>query len=550
VPSELGQADLVLVEAAVHTVDRRRPRAEAVAITGGRIAAVGSNEDVRDLIAPGTRVLELPGRMVLPGFQDVHIHAPHAGLARSRCWLHDADSVTEYVEEVRRYADGHSDAPWIVGEGWAMDAFPSGIAFSQALDVVVPDRPAYLASRDGHSAWVNSRALEQAGVTRDTPDPVDGRVERDADGEPAGTLQEGAMRLVERLLPGTTAAEWEAAILSAQSYLHSLGVTAWQDAHVSAETQAAYMALADRGELTARVVGALWWDRYRGDEQVEELVQRRAEGAIGRPLCPAVKIMLDGVCENFTAAMLEPYLDASGGSTDNRGTSFVEPSALARAVTLLDRERFQVHFHAIGDRAVREALDACEAALRANGRRDSRHHIAHIQVIHPDDVPRFAELGVVADAQPYWAVLDGYMRDLTIPFLGRERSGRQYPFASLLRSGARLAMGSDWSVSTPDPLLEIEVAVTRVDPEDRTAESFLPDERLTLGQAIEAFTLGSAFVNRLDDVTGTIERGKAADLVVLDRDLFGPDAGPVGEAKQLLTLVQGEVVFADPSIGW
>jgi predicted amidohydrolase YtcJ len=549
VPSEAGRADLALVGAAVHTLHGHRPRAEAVAIAGGRILAVGSTDDVQDLIAPRTRVLELPGRMVLPGFQDVHIHAPQAGLARSRCWLRDVGSAAGYLEQIRRYAAGHPDAAWIVGEGWAMDAFPGGIASSRALDGVISDQPVYLESRDGHSAWVNPRALELAGITRASPDPVDGRIERDVDGEPVGTLQEGAMRLVERLLPPTTPAEWEEAILSAQSYLHSLGITAWQDAHVSAETQAAYRALVDRGELTARVVGALWWDRYRGDEQVEELVQRREEGTAGRLRCSAVKILLDGVCENFTAAMLEPYLGADHQPTDNRGKTFIDPDLLARAVTLLDREGFQVHFHAIGDRAVREALDACEAAQRTNGRRDSRHHIAHIQVVHPDDVPRFAKLGVVANAQPFWAVLDGYMRDLTIPFLGPERSGHQYPFASLLRSGARLAMGSDWSVSTPNPLLEIEVAVNRVDPQDRAAEPFLPDERLTLNQAIEAFTLGSAFVNRLDDVTGAIEPGKVADLAVLDRDVFGPDAGPVGEANVLLTLVEGEVVFADPSVG-
>jgi predicted amidohydrolase YtcJ len=549
VPSEHRQADLALVGAAVHTPQPLPGPAEAVAIGGGRILSIGSSEEVGDLLGSRTRVLELPGGMVLPGFQDVHIHAPQAALARSLCWLHDAGSAAEYVEEVRRYAAEHPEAGWIVGEGWAMDAFPGGIALRDSLDAVVPDRPVYLQSRDGHSAWVNSRALELAGVTVDSADPADGRVERDADGAPAGTLQEGAMRLVERLLPAVTTAEWEAAILSAQSYLHSLGITGWQDAHVTTETQAAYRALADRGELTARVVGGLWWDRDRGDEQVEELVGRRAEGTLGRLACSAVKIMQDGVCENFTASMLEPYLDAAGESTGNQGTSFVEPGSLSRAVTLLDREGFQVHFHAIGDRAVRQALDACEAAVGANGRRDSRHHIAHIQVVHPDDVSRFASLGVVANAQPFWAVLDGYMRDLTIPFLGPQRSRSQYPFASLLRSGARLAMGSDWPVSTPDPLLEIEVAVNRVDPGDRAAEPFLPEERVTLSQAIEAFTLGSAFVNRLDDVTGTMEPGKSADLVVLDRDLFAPEAGPAGEARAVLTLVEGEVVFAHPSIG-
>jgi predicted amidohydrolase YtcJ len=355
------------------------------------------------------------------------------------------------------------------------------------------------------------------------------------------------MLLVSRLLPPTGRRRWEEAILTAQAHLHGLGITAWQDAHVEPETEAAYRALAARGQLTARVVCAMWWDRDRGEEQVAELMERRASGDHGPVRSTAVKIMQDGVIENFTAGVLEPYLAADGRPTGNRGKSFVEPQALERAVTLLDGEGFQVHFHAIGERAVREALDACQSARAANGPRDSRHHIAHLQVIHPDDLPRFAALGVVANAQPFWACHEPQMDELTIPFLGPERAAWQYPFRSLLAAGATLAMGSDWSVSTANPLLEMEVAVTRVAPDRREAEPFLPAERLSPAQAVEAFTLGSAFVNRLDDSTGTIAEGKLADLVVLDRKPFEPGAGPIGDANVLLTLVGGRTVFADPS---
>jgi len=543
-------ADLVLTGAAVYTADAVRSWAGAVAVRSGRIVAVGSEAEIRPFAGRRTRVLELPGRMVVPGFQDAHVHPPMGGLYSIRCDLHGVFDRESYVRVIARYAEEHPDSDWIVGGGWSMDAFPGGTPEKAILDALVPDRPVFLKNRDGHGAWVNSQALAIAGVTRETADPPDGRIERDAGGEPTGTLQEGAMALVELILPATTEEEWEEAVLAAQAHLHALGITAWQDAWVTPETQRVYRALAERGQLTARVVGALWWERDRGEEQVEELIERREEGSVGHLRCGTVKIMQDGVMENFTAGLLEPYLDTEGRRTENRGIGMVEAEALKRHVTRLDREGFQVHIHAIGDRAVREALDAFEAAQRANGLADHRHHIAHIQLIDPADIPRFRALGVVANAQPFWAVESGYIRDLTLPFLGPERSRWLYPFASLRRAGAVLAFGSDWTVSTADPLLEMEVAVNRVRPDARHEAPFLPEERLDLPAALAAFTIGSAYVNHLDDETGSIEPGKLADLVVLDRDLFAPDAGPIGDARVLLTLSEGEAVYADPETGW
>ena len=545
-----SQADLVLTGADVYTVDPGRGWARAVAVSGDRILAVGTEEEVAARMGPETRVMPLEGAMILPGFQDAHIHPDHGGLVRSRCDLHDVFGREAYEQAIRAYADGHPNAAWILGGGWALDAFPGGVAHRSILDALVPDRPVFLPNRDGHGAWVNGRALEMAGVTRETPDPADGRIEREEDGTPSGTLHEGAMRLVEDLIPEPTRQELEQALLAAQSYLHSLGITAWQDAHGSEESLAAYVALADRGLLTARVVAALWWDRYRGEEQIEELVRLRASASRGRLKATAVKIMQDGIPENFTAGMLEPYLGPDGRPGDRSGLSFVDPELLKSHVGRLDREGFQVHVHAIGDRAVREALDAFEATRATVGGEDRRHHIAHLQVVHPDDVPRFASLGVVANAQPYWACLDGQMRELCIPFFGPERSGHQYPFASLRRSGAVLAFGSDWPVSTPNPLLEMQVAVTRVPDGEPDVEPFLPHERLHLAAAVEAFTMGSAFVNHLEGETGSIRPGKLADLVVLDRNLFHIDHSALGSAKVLLTLVGGEAVHADPSLGW
>jgi predicted amidohydrolase YtcJ len=544
-----------LVNGAVHTVDPKHPSAQAVAVADGRIAAVGSDDEVRELVPSSAEVIDLKGRTVLPGFQDAHVHPPSGGLEMLRCNLSDAFSLLEYERIIEAYAAEHPDVEWILGGGWSMDAFPRGNPPKAVLDRLVPDRPVMLPSRDGHSVWVNSRALEIAGITKDTPDPVDGVIVRDERGGPWGTLHEGAVFLVEKFAPIETIDEWIDGLRVAQSHLHALGITAWQDAIVGLDemyrTFEAYLRFARAGELTARVIGALWWDRRRGEEQIGELLEARARGREGRFAATSVKIMQDGVIENFTAGVLEPYLDENGGPTDNRGKSFVDPTELKRYATRLDAEGFQVHFHAIGERAVREALDAIEAARNANGMNDHRHHIAHIQVIHPDDIPRFAKLGVAANMQPLWAQNEPQMLNLTVPFLGETRSGWQYPFGSLARAGATLAGGSDWSVSSANPLEEIHVAVNRTGfrgqtyaPDDRSSnEPFIPEEAVDLETAIRAFTMGSAFVNHLDDVTGSIEVGKYADLVVLDRDLFALPTDEIHAARVQLTLVEGEPVF-------
>jgi hypothetical protein len=550
-------ADVVFTGGAVYTVDPARTWAQAVAVKGGRIVTVGTDGSVADRIGPKTEVHDLGGRMLLPGFQDAHVHPPSGGLEMLQCNLNEAYTREGYERIVADYASGHPDVEWIRGGGWSMDSFPGGTPTKDILDRIVSDRPVYLPNRDGHGAWVNSRALELAGITRETPDPPDGRIERDAGGDPSGTLHEGAMDLVDKLTPPVTQEEWEESLRVAQRYLHSLGITAWQDAIVGGpyETLGAYTATAGRHELTARVVGSLWWDRHRGDEQIDELVAKRDRSSGGRFRATTVKIMQDGVIEDFTAGVLDPYLDRDGTPTSNRGMSFVDPELLKASVTRLDAEGFQVHIHAIGERAVREALDALEASRAANGANDHRHHIAHIQVVHPDDIPRFGQLEVVANAQPLWATLEGQMVNLTIPFLGPERSAWQYPFASLVRSGARLAFGSDWSVSSPNPMWEMAIAVHRKEPrryadmvgERATKETFLPDERIDLATAIHAFTMGSAYVNHLDEVTGSIEVGKEADLVVVDRNLFDLSLDELADARVQLTMVAGAPVFVDPS---
>ncbi|MFF0622548.1 amidohydrolase [Streptomyces sp. NPDC004296] len=541
----MAKADLVFTNGPIHTSDPARTRASSLAVTGERITAVG-HDDVRELIGPGTEVVDLTGKLLLPGFQDAHIHAVFGGLELAECDLTGTVGVDEYLSRVRGFADAHPERAWITGGGWSLESFAGGLPTRQLLDSVVPDRPVYLPNRDHHGAWVNTRALELAGLTKDSPDPADGRIEREPDGTPSGVLQEGATGLITRLVPQRTAADRLAALLHAQALLHSLGVTGWQDAllgsfHGQADPSDAYVTAARTGSLTARVTGALWWDRERDAQQIPELAARRAELGHGRFRAGSVKIMQDGIAENFTAAMTSPYLDACGCATANAGLSFVDPAALRDYVTALDALDFQVHFHALGDRAVREALDAIEAARAANGRRTARHHLAHLQVVHPDDLPRFARLGAIANIQPLWAAHEPQMDELTIPFLGPERAGWQYPFGSLLRAGATLAAGSDWPVSSPDPLAGLHVAVNRREPDATDDRIFLPEQRLDLTTAVAAYTAGSAHVNGHDDA-GTLQAGHLADLVVLDRDIFTAPAEEIACAKVLQTYVGGERV--------
>ncbi len=563
------QAELVFAGGAVYTADASGRRvvpataadgvpASAVAVVGGRIEAIGNaaDRDIRDLIGPATEVVDLRGRALLPGFQDAHVHPAFAGITMIGCNLMGAASLAEALARISDFARLHPDREWIAGSGWRMEWFPGGSPDRQTLDAVTGGRPAYLSNRDGHGAWVNSRALELAGIDASTPDPADGRIERELDGGPQGTLHEGAANLVGTLLPQLTVEERLGGLLRAQEHLHRRGITAWQDAIVgdylgSPDPLPVYLAAAASGQLTARVEGALWWDRTRDGEQLPDILARRERGRAPRFRANTVKIMQDGVAENFTAGMLEPYTDPTGCHDHGSGLSYVDPEALRGYVTQLDALGFQVHLHAIGDRAVREALDAIEAARTANrppdgaNRTDNRHHIAHLQVVHPDDVPRFAALDVTANMQGLWAAHEPQMDELTIPFIGPQRTERQYVFGDLLRSGARLAAGSDWAVSSANPLRAIHVAVNRSlqGASGAEAEPFLPSQSLDLAEALAAYTIGSAYVNHLDDETGSIERGKLADLVVLDRDPFAHPKEEIGSTGVLATFVQGEPVF-------
>lgn len=539
-------ADLVLWHGTAWTADAERPWAEAVAIREGRLVYVGDDAGASRFIGGGTRVLDISGRMLLPGFIDTHAHPLSGGLELGECNLYDAQTVAEIEGMIRAYAVAHPDLPWVRGNGWALPIFADANPRKEILDRLVPDRPAYFAAADGHSAWVNSRALALAGLTRDTPDPTGGRIERDRrTGEPSGTLREAAVDLVADHLPDYSRAERVGAVRRALAEANRFGITSIVDADVDADYLAAYLEV-DQGEgLTARVTTALRVrENVPTDSMVRELVALRAtaRGAT-RVHADMVKFFEDGVIEAGTAALLEPYLGRGG----ERGALVFEPAALTERVVRLDREGFQIHVHAIGDRAIHVTLDALAVARTENPPHDPRPIIAHLELFDPADLPRMRELGVAASFQPFWAQADEYIRKLTEPVLGPARSRWLYPIGSAFATGAVIAGGSDWTVSSLNPLDAMQVAITRRGLEHPAGPAWIPEERVSLPQMLAAYTINAAWALKQERETGSLVIGKQADLVVLDRDLFAqPDTG-IHNARVLLTLLEGKPVYRDSS---
>ena len=537
-------ADLILRHGAIYTMDAARSWVESVAVANGRIIYAGPDVGVNGLAGPSTKILDLGGRMVLPGFHDSHVHLMEGGVDMGLCNLKDVATPEAVLAEIRKYAAAHASQPWVTGSGWDLPVFPDGIPRKEQLDEAVSDRPAYMESADGHSGWANTKALALAEITKDTPDPAGGRIERDpVSKQPSGTLREAARELVTSKIPPMTAAENAAGLKRAVAFANSLGITSVQEADASDEILNAYWVLDTQGQLAVRAVAALRTDPRKGDDQVAGLIERRAKFNGRRLRATSVKIFADGVIETGTAALLEPYLNRG----DSRGELNFEPDRLARLVTRLDREGFQVHIHAIGDRAIRVSLDAHEAAQRANGRRDARHHIAHLELIEPEDIPRFRDLGVIANFQPLWAFADPYVRNLTLVPLGPKRSRWIYPISSVLKTGAMMAAGSDWPVTSLNPIEAIQVAVTRRGPMEPEGPAFIPEEKIDLPSVLAAYTINGAYLNHEEKETGSIEIGKAADLIVLDRDLFKIPPEKIHEAKVVLTLLDGKEVFRAPA---
>ena len=539
-------ADLVLRHAAIYPFAADSVRVETLAVRDGRIVYAGEDRGVNRFIGSRTVVLELAGRMVLPGFRDTHLH-PGAGVGLGECRFDELKSRQAVLDSLRRCAETHPEQSWIRGRGWQLPVFPQANPRKEWLDAVVPDRPVYLTAADGHSVWVNSKALELAGVTRSTKDPPNGRIERDpGTGEPSGTLRERAVDLVAKQLPPRTQAELRAGLLRAMALANSFGIVALHEASADPALLEAYAALDSAGQLTARIIAAIRVDPLAGPGQVDSLRSWRGRFAGRRYFSPsAAKIFVDGVIEAKTAALLAPYRGEPG---DWSGEPNLSPLALDTLVAAIDAAGFQVHQHAIGDRAVRMALDAIAFARRHNGPRDARPIIAHLELIDPADIPRFAELEVIPSFQPLWAYADDYITQLTEPVLGPERSRWLYPIGSVAKTGAHLAAGSDWSVSSLNPLEAIQVAVTRRAPDAPPGPPWIPEEIVDLGTILTAYTAGGAYAAGEEALRGTLELGKAADLIVLDRDLFRIPVTRIHTARVLLTLLDGREVWRDRSL--
>ena len=545
--AKLEPAETINTNARVNTVDEKRPWAEAVALRNGRITAVGSAQQIDAYRGPSTNVLNAGGRLVLPGFTDCHIHFMDGSLGLTEVDLNGSKSVSEIQERVRKYAAAHPEKPWITGMGWTYPTFgPSALPDKHILDEVVPDRPVFLVAFDGHSSWANSKALTMAGITRKTPDPPNGTIVRDADGEATGAMKESAGDLVARVMPKPTREQRLAALRLGIHQANKAGLVRVHSAGQDFEWLDLYDQLRRDGQLTLRFYVAYFLDppELTGSEleQIEKARNLYRDDWISGGV---VKTMLDGVVEAHTAAMLEPYSD----DPSQRGELFWEPAKYKAAVTELDRRGLQIFTHAIGDRAVRLALDAYQQAAAINHTADARPRIEHIETITAQDIPRFGKLGAIASFQPLHAYPDEDTLSIWARNAGPERAQRAWAWHSIESTGGHLAFGSDWPVVTLNPWPGVQNALTRQTTEGEPPGGFVPKERISLADAIKGYTLGAAFAGHREKTEGSIEPGKLADLIVLSQDLFQIEPNEIGKTEVLLTIVGGKIVYQSPDWG-
>jgi predicted amidohydrolase YtcJ len=544
----LPAADTVVVNARIYTVNPRQPWAEALAIRGDKIIAVGRLREIATLRGPSTHVIDAQGRLVLPGFTDCHIHFLDGSLSLLQVNLDEAKTVDEIQRKVKMYAEAHPDLAWILGRGWNYAVFnPSGLPDKRYLDEIVPDRPVYLESFDGHTWWANSKALQLAGITRVTPDPAGGTIVRDAKtGEPTGAIKEDAADdVVRRVIPPPSHEQIVAALRGGMREANRMGlVRAISPDGVSVRggdfhALDVYDELRRAGQLTVRfdIARRLQPPSLTRDE-VQEIEAARDRYHDDWLSAGKAKFFLDGVIETRTAAMLAPYTDDA-----KSGELLWDPVQYRDAVSELDRHGVQIFTHAIGDRAIRLALDAYENAQNANHTHDARDRIEHIEDAAAADLPRFGKLGVVASFQPLHAYPDVDVLKIWSGNIGPERAQRGFAWHSVASAGGVLAFGSDWPIVTLSPWPGVQNAVTRQTTEGNPPGGWLPKERISLDDAIRGYTLGAAFAGHREKTEGSLEPGKAADLIVLAQDLFKIEPTEIAKAEVLLTMVGGKVVY-------
>jgi predicted amidohydrolase YtcJ len=539
---EPSGADKVFVKGAVYTVDEKRSWAEAVAITDGEIVFVGSNKDAEAFIGTKTEVTDLTGKMLMPSFHDAHAHIQFGGTVGLGCSLESEEDVAKIRSWLEACVQSGNYGPndWVIGGGWPLAAFQDGNPSKTILDDILEGRPAFFIDSFGHNAWASSRALELAGVNADTPNPKLGVIVKDTvTGEPSGTLRESAMSLVNDIIPKTSFEYQYKGLLSGIEQANSFGITAYIDPGVGEENASLYKTASTREDLTARVLLSMSPINESANSfgpEIYDLLAKRDEFRGQYLNVDSVKVYIDGVIETRTSYMIEPYLDGSNFPP------FYQQDELNTLYQKLDDMGLQIHSHAIGDAAIRDALDAYEYALDKNGPNDNRHQIVHLQLIDESDIPRFAELNVGANFQCMWCYPDVYI-DLAVDIVGADRVEKFYPVHSIQDTGAMLVGGSDWDVSSLNPLDAIETAVSRQNPFTNDGRTLGTDEGIDLTSAIDMYTRNAAHIMRLNNETGSLEVGKHADMIVLDRNIFKVSVAEINEARVLQTFMDGKIVY-------
>ena len=539
-------ADIIVVHGRVYTENPKQPWAEAVAIHGTKIVAVGDDAAIEKMRGAGTNVINAGGKLVLPGFTDCHTHFLSGSLNLGRVNLEGAKNVSDILKRLRDYAAAHPGDDWILGRGWDYAMFgPEALPHKKYLDELFPNRPVLLGGYDGHTSWANSKALTLAGITRETPNPPNGIIVRDAQtGEATGALKEAAQQLVAKVVPKPTRAEKLLALRAGIKWANEHGVTRVHSAGGDFEILDLYDEIRRRGDLTLRMYVAYFLNppslRLEDMGAIEDGRRKFHDEWID---AGAVKFMVDGVIESHTAAMLEPYTD----DPSLKGKPFWEPANYNAAVAELDKRGLQLFTHAIGDYGIRMALNAYENAAAQNHLSDRRSRIEHIETAAATDIPRFGKLGVIASMQPLHSYPDADTLDVWARNIGPDRASRAWAWKSIADGGGRLAFGSDWPVVTLSPWEGIQTAVTRQTAEGTPEAGFVPEQRLTVAQAVDGYTLGAAFAGRREKTEGSLEAGKLADLIITSQNIFDVNPHKIGATKVVTTIVGGRVVYQTDS---
>ena len=538
-------ADTIITNARVYTVNPQQKWAEAIAVRADKIIFVGDAKSAESYKGPSTKVIDAKGKLVLPGFTDCHVHFMSGSLGLTQVDLTGANTIEEIQKRVKDYAAAHPTLPWVTGMGWQYPTFgATALPNKKILDDVMVDRPVYLVAYDGHSSWANSKALAMAGIDRNTPDPPNGKIVRDANGEATGALKEAAGDLVERLMPKPTREERLTALRKGLHEANRLGVVRVHSAGGDFEYLDLYDELRKNGELTVRQYIAYFLDPPElKPEAIEKIEQARKKYNDEWISGGAVKTMLDGVVEAHTAAMLGTYAD----DTSQSGKLFWDPDKYKQAIAELDKRGLQIFTHAIGDRAVRTALDAYENAQKTNHSTDDRPRIEHIETITAEDIPRFGKLGVIASFQPLHTDPNEDTLKVWAVAAGPDRVSRAWPWRSVESTGGKLAFGSDWPVVTISPWPGVQNALTRQTAEGEPAGGWVPKERINIEDAVRGYTLGAAFAGRREKTEGSLETGKLADVIILSKDLFTIEPPDILSEEVLVTMVGGKVVYESPN---